>query len=154
MCITFFYTNPNHINSGYRFILIFNRDEFYDRVTSEAGYWKDDPAVIGGMMKLKRNQPFIWTRIQPTDTDSIGRDEQSESNGTWLAASSNGKIGALLNIQEKQLIENAESRGVLVSNFVTGDTPAMQYIQKLINSKKGYNGYNLLLFDIKYVPLS
>ncbi|XKL65645.1 hypothetical protein PGB90_009065 [Kerria lacca] len=124
MCITFFYFNRNVFANQYRFILVFNRDEFYYRNTENAHFWKEFPTVIGG------------------------RDSESSSRGTWLAASTNGKIGALLNIDDTSLNRNLKSRGVLVSEYVCGNLSPSEYIKKLSNNKKVYNGYNLLLFDL------
>ncbi len=49
MCITFFYINSKCAGKdAFRFILIFNRDEFYERETSFAHFWQESPSVIGG----------------------------------------------------------------------------------------------------------
>lgn len=75
---------------------------------------------------------------------------QSEERGTWLGVTSNGKVGALLNIHDKPLIPNAPSRGVLINEFFKGDADPRTYIEELEKSGKTFNGYNLLLFDLMY----
>ena len=45
MCITVFSINQH---KQYPVILIANRDEFYDRPTETADYWKENPYILGG----------------------------------------------------------------------------------------------------------
>ncbi|XP_041457103.1 transport and Golgi organization protein 2 homolog isoform X2 [Lytechinus variegatus] len=50
MCVTAFYINSNPDNHGYRFVIIFNRDEYLDRPTKAAHFWTDHPDVVGGAL--------------------------------------------------------------------------------------------------------
>lgn len=80
-----------------------------------------------------------------------GRDLQSEEHGTWLGVTSSGKVGALLNINDKPALPNVQSRGVLVTEFLKEKLEPYTYIQELENNGKIFNGYNLLLFDLMYL---
>ena len=73
-----------------------NRDEFYARPSAPANWWDDHPAVYAG------------------------RDLQG--GGTWIGITRSGRFAAITNIRapsEKR--EDAPSRGLLVSNFLSGD---------------------------------
>lgn len=72
----------------------------------------------------------------------------SNTRGTWLGVSTHGKIGALLNINDKPLIDGSPSRGALVSDFLRNDVSPTAYVNSLMTDGKVYNGYNLLLFDM------
>src|SRR5687768_4856387 len=90
MCLIFLSIN-NH--SNYKLILAGNRDEFYQRKTASANFWKDHVQVIGG--------------------------RDLEAGGTWLAMTQGGKIGMVTNYRDPQNINpNAPSRGHLVSDFL------------------------------------
>jgi uncharacterized protein with NRDE domain len=79
MCITFIYSNPS--DNNFKFILINNRDEFYNRKTLKAE------------LKLENHMKTIYG----TDVD----EEKANEIGTWLAVSENSdriRIGNLLNV--------------------------------------------------------
>lgn len=48
MCISFFYINEKCEADAFRFILIFNRDEFHSRETKNAHFWEDYPDILAG----------------------------------------------------------------------------------------------------------
>lgn len=48
MCISFFYINEKCTADEFRFILIFNRDEYYSRETANAHFWDDFPNILAG----------------------------------------------------------------------------------------------------------
>lgn len=126
MClIVFAYkTHPN-----YQLVLAANRDEFYDRPTSIAGWWEDYPDVLGG------------------------RDLQAM--GTWMGMSKNGRFASVTNYRDLSNIkEDAKSRGDLPVNFLTGDQSAKAYGHELEETGAQYNGYNLLAFDDSMVHFS
>jgi uncharacterized protein with NRDE domain len=99
-----------------------NRDEFYNRPASPAGWWADHPNVFAG------------------------RDLQG--GGTWLGITRTGRFAALTNVRapgERRL--DVPTRGALVSDFLTGDVTPEQYLQQLAPRAGNYNGFNLLVGD-------
>ena len=88
-------------------------------------------------------------RVEANSICSLGLDLSVKPHGTWLAASKKGKIGVLLNIQERENSSQVvESRGTLVTNYVKGDVRADEYIRNILDSTTKYNGYHLLLFTL------
>lgn len=99
-----------------------NRDEFYNRPTSSAGWWHDHPSVYAG------------------------RDLQG--GGTWLGVTRDGRFGALTNVREPAAFRpDAPSRGALVGDFLSGDSSAADYLAQLAPHAAQYNGFNLLVGD-------
>lgn len=119
MCLIIF---AYRFHPAYRLIIAANRDEFFDRPTAPAQFWKDAPQVLAG------------------------RDLQE--GGTWLGITRQGKIAAVTNYRDpRQIKTGAPSRGRLVSDFLTGGESAAAYMEQV--SRKGhlYNGFNLLCGD-------
>jgi uncharacterized protein with NRDE domain len=103
-----------------------NRDEYYDRPAAPASRWEDHPNVFAG-----RDLKF---------------------GGSWMGVTLDGpngpKFAALTNIrapQERRI--DAPSRGALVSDFLTGDLSAPQYLERIAGGAAAYNGFNLVLGD-------
>ena len=99
-----------------------NRDEFYARPSTPADWWDDHPAVYAG------------------------RDLQG--GGTWIGITRSGRFAAITNIRapsEKR--EDAPTRGLLVSNFLTGDASPQEYVESIAGDAQRYNGFNLLVGD-------
>jgi uncharacterized protein with NRDE domain len=106
----------------YRLVLAANRDEFYDRPTAAAGFWKEAPQVFGGRDLIH--------------------------GGTWLAVTAAGRIAALTNYREPHTERrDGPSRGALVSEFVKGDTTPDAYLAQLRAKALPYSGYNLIVGD-------
>jgi len=119
MCLIVFAVNAH---PDYRLILAANRDEFYERPTSVAGYWEDHPTILGG------------------------RDLRAK--GTWMAVSKSGQFGAITNYRDLQNIrKEAKSRGDLPVNYLLNSESAQEYLTGLSANAGDYNGFNLLLFD-------
>jgi len=119
MCLLFLSIN-NH--PKYKLILAGNRDEFYNRKTAPAQFWKDYQQVLGG--------------------------RDLEAGGTWLAMTKDGKIGMVTNYRDPQNIDpKAPSRGHLVSDFLIQHETPDQYLQNILNNGKRYNGFNLIVGD-------
>ena len=120
MCTTLFSYN---FNPNYPIIIASNRDEFYERPTSDVSFWNKHPNIIGGIDK--------------------------KYLGTWLGMSKEGKIGILTNFRDpKNHQKNLKSRGLLLKNFLTEDVSIDDFIQMLKKNKDEYNGYNILFGDI------
>lgn len=104
----------------YKMIIAANRDEFYSRPTAPVHYWEDHPNILGG------------------------RDLKAQ--GTWLAVSKSGKIGALTNIRtpEEMTAEAKKSRGELVVNYLLSEKSSKEYLTALAGHSSDYAGFNLL----------
>jgi uncharacterized protein with NRDE domain len=119
MCLIIFLYEKH---PDYRLILAANRDEFYDRPTSPLAFWDDSPAVLAG--------------------------RDLKGKGTWLGITKNGRIAAITNFREPALVKsNAPSRGLLVSDYLTGTKTPKTYLKHIKTIGYRYNGFNLLLGD-------
>lgn len=104
-------------------VMAANRDEFFERPTQAACWWKDAPQVFAG------------------------RDLQA--GGTWLGTDKQGRFAALTNIRNGSVSRTeARSRGELVANFLRGDLSAETYLHEVKASAGNYNGFNLLMGDV------
>jgi uncharacterized protein with NRDE domain len=116
MCLIFI-ALKNH--SRYKLIVAANRDEFYDRPTAAASFWKDHPEILGGR-------------------DLV-------ASGTWLGMTRSGKICMVTNFRDlRNIIPNAPTRGKLVTDFLLEKTAAEEYLEKLEARAKKYNGFSLI----------
>ena len=106
----------------YKLIVAANRDEFYERPTSQAQFWDDKPMIFGG------------------------RDLQAK--GTWMAISKNGKFGALTNFRNPQdMRPDARSRGEIIPSYLESDKEPEAYINELHGMSEDFNGFNFLAGD-------
>lgn len=104
----------------YKLIVAANRDEFYNRKTAPADFWKDHPDILGG--------------------------RDLEAGGTWLGVSRKGKISMITNYRDPKNIDpKAPSRGQLVSDYLNNNTSPQQYLRELEPAAKRYNGFNLIV---------
>lgn len=100
-----------------------NRDEFHQRPTLTAAPWVDHPNVISGI--------------------------DLEGGGTWLGITRQGRFGLLTNYREPGVtLENAPSRGDLVSDWLKGSASPAKYAASLGIKMKTYNGFNLIVGDL------
>jgi uncharacterized protein with NRDE domain len=117
MCLIFLSLNQH---PEYKLILAANRDEFYNRLTAPAQFWRDNPRIVGG--------------------------RDLEAMGTWLGMTRSGKISMLTNYRDpKHINPSAPSRGKLVSDFLMENISASDYIYNVSLQGKQYNGFNLLV---------
>ncbi len=117
MCLIFV-SIDNHPN--YRLVVAANRDEFYNRETAPAHYWKDHPEVLGG------------------------RDLQA--GGTWLGITRQGRISMVTNYRDLRNINlNAPSRGRLITDYLLTNTTPEGYLSQVKPQAKDFNGFNLLV---------
>ncbi|GAB6161826.1 NRDE family protein [Desulfothermus naphthae] len=116
MCIALIACN---FFNDYPLIILSNRDEYHNRPTERAHFWKDYPDILAG--------------------------KDLEQGGTWFGINKqNGKIGLLTNFREPGEERNKHSRGALVVNFLINNYLPEHYLSLLKKSKKNYNGYNLI----------
>lgn len=110
------------VHPRYKLILAANRDEFYNRPTAPAGFWKEAPDLLAG------------------------RDLQG--GGTWLGVNRGGKIAAVTNYRDPASHkEGAPSRGKLTTDFLLGKDGPEAYCETLSRKAALYNGFNLFLGD-------
>jgi uncharacterized protein with NRDE domain len=106
----------------YQLIVAANRDEFYDRPTAPAEFWPDAPALLAG------------------------RDLQA--GGTWLGVDRRGRFAAVTNYRQGEREPPApRSRGLLVSEYLTGNRGTSEYMERVQGEADRYNGFNLLAGD-------
>ena len=90
----------------YKFIFAANRDEFYDRPTEQADYWKDHPELLAG--------------------------KDLQAGGTWMGITKGGRFAAVTNYRDlKNIKEDAPSRGLLTLDFLNNDIPTEKFYKKL-----------------------
>jgi len=111
-----------NVHPFYRLILAANRDEFYERPSASADFWKDYPRVLAG--------------------------RDLKSKGTWLGVTRYGKFAAVTNYRDPSTYRSdALSRGMLVRRYLTGHQKPDNYLKKIASQIDKYNGFNLLLGD-------
>ena len=119
MCLVLF---AHKVISRCPLLFLANRDEFYDRPTAAADFWKDTPSVFGG--------------------------RDLRMGGTWLGVTRDGRFAAVTNFRKGfAQKKNAPSRGRLVSDFLQGNETAEDYLRQLVLRADDYDGFNLLIGD-------
>ena len=107
----------------YKFIFAANRDEFYDRPTEQADYWKDHPELLAG--------------------------KDLQAGGTWMGITKDGRFAAVTNYRDlKNRKEDAPSRGMLTLDFLNNDISAEEYYENIKPLLQNYNGFNLILGSV------
>ena len=119
MCVIFLAYRQS---PAYPLILLANRDEFYERPTAKAAYWKDFPHILGGR-------------------DLIG-------GGTWLGVTKNGRFAAVTNYRDPLQNKGTISRGNLVADFLKTRIQTEKYLKKVKTNAEKYTGFNLLTGEI------
>ncbi len=106
-------------------LLIANRDEFYRRPTAAASFWPQAPQVLAG--------------------------RDLEGGGSWLGLTRNGRLAAITNYRNLAEVSGVgadkRSRGLLVSDFLTGSAAPAESLAALAKQPENYRGFNLLLGD-------
>jgi uncharacterized protein with NRDE domain len=119
MCLILF---SYKLHPDYRMILAANRDEFYDRPTASLDYWSDHPDVLAG--------------------------RDLKGKGTWLGVTRSARLAAITNYREPAVhMENAPSRGILIRDFLTGNSSPERYLNSVSKKSKAYNGFNMIAGD-------
>jgi len=112
-----------HAHPRFPLVLAANRDEFYDRPSAAAAFWRETPALLGG--------------------------RDLESMGTWLGVTRSGRLAAVTNVREGSaaLAPGAPSRGKLTTEFLCGATAPADYAAAAFAEGAAYRGFNLLVAD-------
>jgi len=119
MCLIIF---AYDVHPSYKLVLAANRDEFYDRPSASADFWKDYPDLLAG--------------------------RDLKGKGTWLGVTRQGKFAAITNYRDPaSFMFDAKSRGKLVKDFLGSKNNAEEFIKKISRQDAKYNGYNLILQD-------
>ncbi len=109
-------------DSAYPLILLANRDEFYERPTLAADYWKDFPQIFGGRDLVR--------------------------GGTWLGVTKGGRFAAVTNYRDPSAPSRPRSRGSLVAEFLKSTLPAKQYLIDVKETAAEFSGFNLLVGEM------
>ena len=108
------------VDVEYPLIVAGNRDEFHARPTRDAGWWPDEPDVLGG------------------------RDLQA--GGTWLGLHRTGRFATVTNFRDADMPSaKLRSRGELVSGLLQSPLPPAEYLRTI--AADSYAGFNLLVSD-------
>ncbi|WP_280768159.1 NRDE family protein [Salipaludibacillus daqingensis] len=108
------------VNEQFPFIFCANRDEFYQRKTKEAHFWKANPFLVAG--------------------------KDLEKGGTWLGLSASGEIAALTNVRTGELAKpSSVSRGEIISTFFNNRNK----FNEMMKEKESFDGFNLLYGNIR-----
>src|SRR4051812_49768542 len=91
-----------------------NRDEFHARPAAPAAFWDDQPAILAG--------------------------RDLEARGTWMGISRAGRFAAVTNYRGGTEPRAAQSRGSLVTAFLSGNETAGGDNQTLIPKFRFYRG--------------
>ena len=108
------------VDANHPLIISANRDEFHARPTQDAGWWSDEPNILGG------------------------RDLQA--GGTWLAVHRSGRFAAVTNYRDAYPSRiGLRSRGHLVTEFLQSDASPADYLESIRGPD--YSGFNLFVSD-------
>ncbi|OQX27853.1 MAG: hypothetical protein BWK80_03225 [Desulfobacteraceae bacterium IS3] len=119
MCLIFFLYEQHPV---YRLALAANRDEYYERPTQALGFWEDSPNILAG--------------------------RDLKQSGTWMGITRNGRFAAITNFRDPASLKpDAPSRGLLISDFLAGNTSPERCLEEIQSVGYRYNGFNLLLGD-------
>jgi len=104
----------------YPLVVAGNRDEFHDRPTAAAGWWENAGHVLGGR-------------------DLV-------AGGSWLAVSRGGRFAVVVNDPRRPPgAGHTRSRGALVREFVTGETPSGRFLDAVAVTEGHYAGFSLVV---------
>lgn len=101
-----------------------NRDEHHARPAAAAAFWPDHPQVYAG--------------------------RDLEKGGTWMGITTGGRFAAITNYREGQAGPAApRSRGAIVSDFLTGDSHAADYLGRVSSDAADYNPFSVIAGDLR-----
>jgi uncharacterized protein with NRDE domain len=109
------------VRPDFPLIVAANRDEFHARPAECARFWSDQPAILAG--------------------------RDLEAKGTWMGVSRAGRFAAVTNYRGGRDANARESRGALVTGFLSTDSSSKAFVAKTEKAKAGYSGFNLLVAD-------
>lgn len=109
----------------YRLVVAANRDEFYKRSAEPAKFWTDQPDILAGKDK--------------------------KEGGTWMGVNIQGHFAGITNYRDPASFKpGAPSRGHLVLDYLLKmEQDPLSFVSELPEGGQVYNGFNLLLGDVK-----
>jgi len=105
----------------YPLIVAANRDEFHARPAAPAAFWEDHPQILAG--------------------------RDLEARGTWMGLSRAGKFAAVTNYRGGTEQRAAQSRGALVTGFLSNERSSAAYVSEVRGKATSYSGFNLVASD-------
>ena len=102
-------------------ILAGNRDEFHARPAAPARWWEETPDLLAG--------------------------RDLEAGGTWLGVTRDGRYGVVTNYREGSPRGAERSRGLLLTEWLSGGESADEFAARLEQEEERYAGFNLLYGD-------
>lgn len=118
MCLILF---AYQSHAAYPLVIAANRDEQFSRPTRNAQFWPEHPTVLAG--------------------------KDLQAGGLWLGITRSGRFAALTNYRDPSAKTGNLSRGLIGKDFLLGEEPAGEFLNKLSKNSKQYSGFNLLLGD-------
>jgi uncharacterized protein with NRDE domain len=120
MCLMLFAWRAH---ADYPLIFAGNRDEAYDRPSTPAAFWDDEPRILGG--------------------------RDLEKGGSWLALSRSGRFATVTNFRTGPPYRDApRSRGVLVANFLRTGVESRRYLEQVHAEGAQYRAFSLIVGDM------
>jgi len=111
-----------HAHPEYPLIFAGNRDESYERPSTPADFWDQEPDIFGG--------------------------RDLEKGGTWLGLTRAGRIAAVTNYRDSRTAKGApRSRGELTAGFLRGTDGPLAYLENVVPAAASYGGFTLLVGD-------
>lgn len=121
MCLALF---AFHTHPRFPVLIAANRDEFYERPTAAADFWKDAPDVLAG--------------------------RDLREGGTWMGVTQSGRFAAVTNYRDpREFRETRKSRGLLVKEYLEGGDTPLGYLGRVSRTGEAYNGFNLVTGDLR-----
>lgn len=109
------------VRPDFPLVVAANRDEFHARPAAPAAFWPDHPSILAG--------------------------RDLEAKGTWMGVSRSGRFAAVTNYRGGREANAKESRGALVTGFLSGGSNSKTFAERTEKTKGGYSGFNLLAAD-------
>ncbi|MBP8696841.1 MAG: NRDE family protein [Syntrophobacterales bacterium] len=108
------------VHPQYRLIIAANRDEFYERPSRPAAFWPEAPELLAG--------------------------KDLQGGGTWFGVTRSGRIAAVTNYRDpRSHRDDAPSRGLLLTDYLLGQTDPAGYLEQVRRKGAAYNGFNLIV---------
>ena len=108
-----------HAHAAYPLIFAGNRDEAYNRPSTAADFWRDEPSLFGG--------------------------RDLEKGGTWLGVTIAGRLAAVTNHRDGHATSSApRSRGELTTDYLRGTEDPRSYMERIMSSARSYAGFSLI----------
>jgi len=176
MCLALF---AFHTHPRFPVLIAANRDEFYERPTAAAGFWKEIPALLAGRdlreggtwMGVTRSRRFaaVTNYREPSPLPPAPRPtggiaappgcagvEQCSTNsplapeGEGEARSSSPPPGERSGERDpRELRETRKSRGLLVKEYLEGGDTPLGYLGRVSRTGEAFNGFNLVAGDLR-----